>query len=134
MAWFLRVLLLLLSGLTSVAPLFCYTCVFPTHSPTDCIRFPVKCPPDQLCLTSRAVGHRGEVRVELWERSCVLASMCGQTGQKHTMGLNFTFTNTCCRTNLCNHNAPTTSRAPPPHRGLGPLTLLWVCYGLIAHL
>ncbi|KAK7885951.1 hypothetical protein WMY93_025572 [Mugilogobius chulae] len=49
-----------------------------------------------------------DFQVELLERSCVLASMCGQTGQRHTMGLNFTFTNTCCDTNLCN-SGPTSS-------------------------
>ncbi|XP_072317709.1 protein Bouncer-like [Eucyclogobius newberryi] len=101
MAWCLRALLLL-SSLSSVVPLFCYTCVVPAVSPLDCIRFPVKCPAQQLCLSSRAVGRRGDHQVELLERSCVLASMCGQTGHKHTMGLNFTFTNTCCDTNLCN--------------------------------
>lgn len=41
-------------------PLFCYTCVFPAISPLDCIRFPLKCPPGQVCLSSRAVGEKGE--------------------------------------------------------------------------
>uniref|UniRef100_A0A8C6UNQ7 Ly6 domain containing, pigment cell n=1 Tax=Neogobius melanostomus TaxID=47308 RepID=A0A8C6UNQ7_9GOBI len=91
-------------------PLFCYTCVFPTVSPHDCIHFPVKCPPEQLCLSSRAVGRRGDFQVVLYERSCVLSSMCGVTGQKYTMDLNFTFTNTCCDSNLC--NTALTSAAP----------------------
>ena len=41
-------------------PLFCYTCVFPAISPLDCIRFPLRCPPGQVCLSSRAVGEKGE--------------------------------------------------------------------------
>uniref|UniRef100_A0A8C5G3M2 Ly6 domain containing, pigment cell n=1 Tax=Gouania willdenowi TaxID=441366 RepID=A0A8C5G3M2_GOUWI len=84
------------------SPLFCYTCVFPTISPLDCIKFPLKCPSGQLCLSSRAVGEKGDFRVVLYEKSCVLPSMCGVTGVKYTMGLNFTFTNTCCDTHLCN--------------------------------
>ncbi|XP_055019334.1 protein Bouncer-like [Boleophthalmus pectinirostris] len=107
MAWVLCVLLFL-SSLVAVAPLFCYTCVFPVVSPGECIRFPVKCPVEQLCLSSRAVGRRGDFQVEVTERSCVAASMCGQTGHKHALGLNFTFYNTCCDTNLCN-SAPTSS-------------------------
>lgn len=135
---------------TSV-PLFCYTCVFPTISPLDCIRFPLKCPPGQLCLSSRAVGEKGEFnsshwksnlnesklrkrsekgqrrlgeecvsvicfflsgdfRVVLYEKSCVLPSLCGITGEKYALGLNFTFTNECCNTHLCNGAA--TSAAP----------------------
>ncbi|KAM9852063.1 uncharacterized protein ACBR49_005171 [Aulostomus maculatus] len=97
--------LLFLLLLPAVAPLFCYTCVFPAISPLDCIRFPLLCPPGQLCLSSRAVGQRGEFRVVLYEKSCVLPSLCGLTGEKYTMGLNFTFTNECCSTHLCNRAA-----------------------------
>lgn len=144
-------------------PLFCYTCVFPAISPLDCIRYPLKCPPGQVCLSSRAVGQRGEgalshlttfkyiktekknwerkqagrsvvsfqravvrvspkmmfltnlwfsggFRVVLYEKSCILPSFCGITGEKQAMGLNFTFTNDCCNTHLCNGAAtPATS-------------------------
>ncbi|XP_060905988.1 sperm acrosome membrane-associated protein 4-like [Labrus mixtus] len=94
--------LLLLCLLPAVVPLFCYTCVFPAISPLDCIRFPLKCPPEQVCLSSRAVGEKGDLRVVLYEKSCILPSLCGVTGEKYTMGLNFTFTNECCDTHLCN--------------------------------
>ncbi|XP_063054442.1 protein Bouncer-like [Engraulis encrasicolus] len=92
-----------------VAPLFCYTCVFPAVSPLHCIRYPMKCPPGHQCLTSRAVGQRGDVSVVLYEKSCILSSLCGLSGEKYAMGLNFTFTNECCDTHLCN-SAPSTSR------------------------
>ncbi|KAM6994919.1 uncharacterized protein LKV04_007223 [Tautogolabrus adspersus] len=94
--------LLLLCLLPAAVPLFCYTCVFPAISPLDCIRFPLKCPPEQVCLSSRAVGEKGDLRVVLYEKSCILPSLCGVTGEKYTMGLNFTFTNECCNTHLCN--------------------------------
>uniref|UniRef100_A0A669DRY5 Ly6 domain containing, pigment cell n=1 Tax=Oreochromis niloticus TaxID=8128 RepID=A0A669DRY5_ORENI len=100
--------LLLLTRKTHIctsAPLFCYTCVFPTISPLDCIRFPLKCPPGQLCLSSRAVGEKGDFRVVLYEKSCVLPSLCGITGEKYALGLNFTFINECCNTHLCNDAA-----------------------------
>lgn len=42
-----------------VVPLFCYTCVFPSISPLNCLKFPTRCPPGQLCLSSKAVGQRG---------------------------------------------------------------------------
>lgn len=47
-------------------PLFCYTCVFPAISPLDCIRYPMKCPPGQLCLSSRAVGQKGKGASSHW--------------------------------------------------------------------
>lgn len=50
-------------------PLFCYTCVFPAISPLDCIRFPLKCPPGQVCLSSRAVGEKGEGRLQSTEQN-----------------------------------------------------------------
>ncbi|XP_041650131.1 lymphocyte antigen 6B-like [Cheilinus undulatus] len=100
--WKLVCPLLLLCLPPAVVPLFCYTCVFPTASPLDCIQFPLMCPPEQVCLSSRAVGVKGDFRVVLNEKSCILPSMCGVTGEKYTMGLNFTFTNECCDTHLCN--------------------------------
>ncbi|XP_072548022.1 sperm acrosome membrane-associated protein 4-like [Salminus brasiliensis] len=93
---------LLLCLLPSVVPLFCYTCVFPAISPLDCIRYPTRCPPGQLCLSSKAIGQKGEFQVVLYEKSCVISSLCGITGEKFAMGLNFTFTNECCDTHLCN--------------------------------
>ncbi|XP_030014240.1 protein Bouncer-like [Sphaeramia orbicularis] len=117
--------LLLLCFLPAVAPLFCYTCVFPAISPLDCIRFPIKCPPGQLCLSSRAVGHKGDFRVVLYEKSCVLPVLCGVTGEKYTMGINFTFTNECCNTHLCN-KAPT----PGTSYWTGTLLMLLVSYSM----
>ncbi|XP_076137432.1 sperm acrosome membrane-associated protein 4-like [Alosa pseudoharengus] len=104
-------LLILLSLFPVVVPLFCYTCVFPAISPLNCIRYPQKCPPGHQCLSSRAVGQRGDIKVVLYEKSCILSSLCGLTGEKYAMGLNFTFTNECCDTHLCNA-APPTSRGP----------------------
>lgn len=52
----------------------------------------------------------GAVRVELLEKSCVPSSLCGATGQQHAEGLNFTFTNQCCDTHLCNEAAPGSRR------------------------
>ncbi|XP_038163625.1 protein Bouncer-like [Cyprinodon tularosa] len=101
-------LLLLICCPPAVASLFCYTCVFPAVSPLDCIRFPLRCPPGQLCLSSRAVGQKGDFQVVLYEKSCVLPSLCGVRGERFALGLNFTFTNQCCRTHLCN-----TAAAPP---------------------
>uniref|UniRef100_A0AAY5L789 UPAR/Ly6 domain-containing protein n=2 Tax=Esox lucius TaxID=8010 RepID=A0AAY5L789_ESOLU len=94
--------LLFLCLVPSVVSLFCFTCVFPTISPLDCIKFPQKCPPGQLCLSSKAVGKSGAFSVTLYEKSCVLSSLCGLAGEKYSMGLNFTFTNECCATHLCN--------------------------------
>ncbi|XP_067307715.1 sperm acrosome membrane-associated protein 4-like [Pseudorasbora parva] len=87
---------------SSVVPLFCYTCVFPSISPLDCLKFPTRCPPGQLCLSSKAVGQRGDFKVILYEKSCALPALCGLTGEKFALGLNFTFTNDCCDTLLCN--------------------------------
>ncbi|XP_026225918.1 sperm acrosome membrane-associated protein 4-like [Anabas testudineus] len=98
--------LLLFCLLPGVVPLFCYTCVFPTVSPLECIGFPLKCPPGQICLSSRAVGEKGDFHVVLHEKSCILPTLCGDTGEKSTMGLNFTFTNKCCSTHLCNRATP----------------------------
>ncbi|KAG7457544.1 hypothetical protein MATL_G00228380 [Megalops atlanticus] len=95
--------LLLLSCVSTVVPLRCYTCLFPAISPMDCLKFPQECPADQRCLSSTAVGTRGDsYRVVLYEKSCAVPSQCGLTGQKYAVGLNFTFTNECCDTDLCN--------------------------------
>uniref|UniRef100_A0A8C7JH52 UPAR/Ly6 domain-containing protein n=1 Tax=Oncorhynchus kisutch TaxID=8019 RepID=A0A8C7JH52_ONCKI len=75
-------------------PLFCFTCVFPAISPLDCIKFPQKCPPGQLCLSSKDVGEHGESSFRYIDCVCVPACF--------SMGLNFTFTNECCSTHLCN--------------------------------
>ncbi|XP_077063931.1 sperm acrosome membrane-associated protein 4-like isoform X2 [Siphateles boraxobius] len=88
--------------LPSVVPLFCYTCVFPSISPLDCLKFPTRCSPGQLCLSSKAVGQRGDFQVTLYEKSCALPVLCGLTGEKFAFGLNFTFTSDCCDTLLCN--------------------------------
>ncbi|XP_012712358.2 protein Bouncer [Fundulus heteroclitus] len=117
-------LLLLLCLPPAVVSLFCYTCVFPAISPLDCIRFPLKCPPGQLCLSSRAEGQRGDFRVVLYEKSCVLPALCGVTGEKYALGLNFTFTNECCNTHLCNTAA---SFSPRPLWTALVLPLLAVC-------
>ncbi|XP_069054811.1 sperm acrosome membrane-associated protein 4-like isoform X2 [Lepisosteus oculatus] len=98
----LLILVLLTCLLSSRDCLRCYTCVFPALSPLDCIKFPQKCPTGQSCLSSTAVGTRGQLRVVLYEKSCVVSELCGLTGEKYTMGINFTFTNTCCDTDLCN--------------------------------
>ncbi|XP_066579735.1 sperm acrosome membrane-associated protein 4-like [Amia ocellicauda] len=106
----------------------CYTCVFPAISPLDCIKFPQKCPPGQRCLSSKAIGTRGDFRVVFYEKSCVVAELCGATGEKQAMGLNFTFTNTCCDEDLCNAAAP---RWPPPAPALGlALALTLAAQGL----
>uniref|UniRef100_A0A8C1UPT3 Ly6 domain containing, pigment cell n=1 Tax=Cyprinus carpio TaxID=7962 RepID=A0A8C1UPT3_CYPCA len=65
-------------------PLFCYTCVFPSLSPLYSLKFPTRCPPGQLCLSSKAVGQRG---MSSYEKSGVLPA--------------FTFTSDCCDTVLC---------------------------------
>ncbi|XP_034166452.2 sperm acrosome membrane-associated protein 4-like, partial [Pangasianodon hypophthalmus] len=85
-------------------PLFCYKCVFPavTPLPVDCIRIPTLCPPGQGCLSSKATAQKGDFQVVLREKSCALPSLCGITGEKFVMGLNFTFTTECCDSNLCN--------------------------------
>ncbi|TRY93341.1 hypothetical protein DNTS_007724 [Danionella cerebrum] len=88
--------------LPSVVPLLCYTCVFPSISPLDCLKFPITCPLGQVCLSSKAVGLRGDLEIVLYEKSCALPALCGLTGSKFAMGLNFTFSSDCCETMLCN--------------------------------
>lgn len=62
--------------------------------------FCVRVFPKPICLMNS--WFSGDFRVVLYEKSCILPSMCGVTGQKYTMGINFTFTNECCNTHLCN--------------------------------
>lgn len=38
----------------------------------------------------------------LHEMSCAPNSLCGISGQKNTLGINVTYENTCCDTDLCN--------------------------------
>ena len=68
----------------------------------------------------------GHFRVVLYEKSCVLPSLCGVTAQKHTMGLNFTFTNECCSTHLCNGAAT----PAVTHNWTGPLLTILLSYSV----
>ncbi|XP_066524392.1 sperm acrosome membrane-associated protein 4-like [Hoplias malabaricus] len=86
----------------AVVSLTCYTCVFPAISPLDCLQLPQDCPEGQRCLSSVSVGVRGSFSIVLHEKSCAIPSQCGLRGEKHAAGLNFTFENTCCDTDLCN--------------------------------
>ncbi|XP_040298771.1 lymphocyte antigen 6 complex locus protein G6c [Bufo bufo] len=83
----------------------CYTCLFPTLSPIDCIKFPVRCPPNQRCLYSTATGKTKNFPFILHEMSCAVNSLCGISGEKSTLGINVTYHNTCCDTDLCNSAA-----------------------------
>ncbi|KAM3912446.1 lymphocyte antigen 6 complex locus protein G6c [Leptodactylus fuscus] len=80
----------------------CYTCLFPTLSPMDCIKFPVQCPPKERCLYSTATGKTKSFPFILHEMSCAVNSLCGISGEKSTLGINVTYHNTCCDTDLCN--------------------------------
>ncbi|CAJ0965964.1 unnamed protein product [Ranitomeya imitator] len=80
----------------------CYTCLFPTLSPMDCIKFPVKCPPKERCLYSTASGKTKNFPFILHEMSCAVNSLCGISGEKSTLGVNVTYHNVCCDTDLCN--------------------------------
>ncbi|XP_039626093.1 sperm acrosome membrane-associated protein 4-like [Polypterus senegalus] len=80
----------------------CYRCIFPTISPIDCFKFPQQCPSGNRCLSSTAMGKRGSFHLVVYEKSCAAAQMCGKTGEKSAMGMNFTYTNTCCDFDLCN--------------------------------
>uniref|UniRef100_A0A803JPJ9 UPAR/Ly6 domain-containing protein n=1 Tax=Xenopus tropicalis TaxID=8364 RepID=A0A803JPJ9_XENTR len=95
---FLSLMLLMQSGNS----LKCYTCLFPTISPLECLKFPVSCPPSERCLTSTATGRKGDFQFVLHERSCAISSLCDTSGQRSTLGINVTFHNTCCDTDLCN--------------------------------
>ncbi|XP_053190553.1 prostate stem cell antigen-like [Scomber japonicus] len=95
-------LIVLLCCLPLATCLHCYTCVFPSISPMDCLQFPQECPAGQLCLSSTATGIRGPLQVTMYEKSCALPTQCGISGQKYTTGLFFNYTNICCDTDLCN--------------------------------
>ncbi|KAL2080588.1 hypothetical protein ACEWY4_024381 [Coilia grayii] len=86
----------------TVVSLRCYTCVFPSISPMDCLRYPQECPVGQRCLSSTAVASQGTLRLVLYERSCAMPNQCGLSGEKHAAGLNFSYYNECCDTDLCN--------------------------------
>ncbi|XP_036431392.1 lymphocyte antigen 6 complex locus protein G6c-like [Colossoma macropomum] len=96
-------LILLLCCLpVAVMSLTCYSCVFPAISPLDCLKFPQECPAGQRCLSSVATGVKGSISIVLHEKSCAVPSQCGLSGEKHAAGLNFTYKNVCCDTDLCN--------------------------------
>ncbi|XP_006013400.1 prostate stem cell antigen-like [Latimeria chalumnae] len=84
----------------------CYTCVFPTISPFDCLKFPEACPPNFRCLRSTAVGKKGDFQITFHEKSCAASLMCDVVGTKTTLGINFTYHSTCCDTDLCNGSGP----------------------------
>ncbi|KAK2909888.1 hypothetical protein Q8A73_007603 [Channa argus] len=81
-----------------IGSVFCDTCALSAISPLDCIGFPLKCPPWGVKHTQTSVKLSGDLRVLLCEKICILPSMCGVTGENHTMELNFTFTKECCNT------------------------------------
>lgn len=101
----------------------CYTCLFPTISPVDCIKFPMKCPPNQRCLYSTATGRTKNFQFTLHEMSCAVKSLCGISGEKNTLGVNMTYYNTCCDTDLCNADTATLS-SPSTALMLPPLLFL----------
>ncbi|KAG5265064.1 hypothetical protein AALO_G00261040 [Alosa alosa] len=86
----------------AVMSLRCYTCIFPSISPMDCLKYPQECPAGQRCLASTAVASQGSLRLVLYERSCAMPGQCGLSGEKHAAGLNFSYSNECCDTDLCN--------------------------------
>ncbi|KAI4900702.1 hypothetical protein NFI96_032245 [Prochilodus magdalenae] len=96
-------LIILLCALPmAVMSLTCYTCMFPAISPLDCLQFAQECPAGQRCLFSMATAVRGSLSIVLHEKSCAIPSQCGLSGQKQAAGLNFTYQNHCCDTDLCN--------------------------------
>ncbi|XP_005754472.1 prostate stem cell antigen-like [Pundamilia nyererei] len=97
-----QLLFILMCCLPLAACLRCYTCMFPSISPLDCLKFPVECPAGQRCLSSVATGTRGPLQLTLYEKSCAVASQCDVSGEKYTSGVSFNYTNVCCDTDLCN--------------------------------
>uniref|UniRef100_A0AAR2LR25 UPAR/Ly6 domain-containing protein n=1 Tax=Pygocentrus nattereri TaxID=42514 RepID=A0AAR2LR25_PYGNA len=95
-------MLMLIPEAVWMMSLTCYTCMFPAISPLDCLKFPQECPAGQRCLSSVATGVRGSISIVLHEKSCAVPSQCGLRGEKHAAGLNFTYQNDCCDTDLCN--------------------------------
>ncbi|XP_077187375.1 uncharacterized protein LOC143834424 [Paroedura picta] len=91
--------------ISSAAALQCYTCLFPTISPLDCLKFSTPCGPSQRCLTSVARGRRGALELVIQEKSCGDPSMCWAHGTRSMLGTNFTYSTSCCSTDLCNRGA-----------------------------
>uniref|UniRef100_A0A8D0GYU4 UPAR/Ly6 domain-containing protein n=1 Tax=Sphenodon punctatus TaxID=8508 RepID=A0A8D0GYU4_SPHPU len=92
----------LLLILPSGDPLRCYTCLFPTISPLDCLSFVTPCGPGQSCMTSIMTGHRGALQLVIYEKSCGGPSLCWTHGIRWVLGANFTYSTSCCSTDLCN--------------------------------
>lgn len=66
----------------------------------------------------------GDFHVVLNDKTCILPSLCGITdGRYALLGLNFTFTNECCDTNLCDGVAKPTA----PYWTDMSITLLSLC-------
>ncbi|XP_030203326.1 sperm acrosome membrane-associated protein 4-like [Gadus morhua] len=97
-----QIILWLLFCLPLAGGLRCYACLFPAISPMDCLQFPQECPAGQRCLSSTAESTRGGIGIKIYEKSCTIPTQCGQSGQKHTAGYNFNYSNVCCDTDLCN--------------------------------
>ncbi|CAM5159226.1 unnamed protein product [Eretmochelys imbricata] len=100
--------LALLGGLLALSAgeaLCCYTCLFPTIAPLDCLKFVTPCAPTQRCLTSVAVGPRAALELVVYEKSCGEAKLCGAWGMRWLLGANFTDSTACCSSDLCNGGA-----------------------------
>ncbi|XP_067829799.1 sperm acrosome membrane-associated protein 4-like [Heptranchias perlo] len=69
---------------------------------SSCLKFPRMCRPTETCLTSKAVGKKGKQRIVLYEKGCMVKSLCGICGTKTAMGIVFAYNNSCCNTDLCN--------------------------------
>ncbi|TFJ96211.1 BolA family transcriptional regulator [Platysternon megacephalum] len=90
---------------TAGEALRCYTCLFPTLAPLDCLKFVTPCAPTQRCLTSVARGRRGALELVVFEKSCGEAALCGARGTRWLLGANFTYSTACCSSDLCNGGA-----------------------------
>uniref|UniRef100_UPI00398EE1C7 sperm acrosome membrane-associated protein 4-like n=1 Tax=Pristiophorus japonicus TaxID=55135 RepID=UPI00398EE1C7 len=90
------------SQLSPGVTLKCYTCIFPALTTSDCLKFPRMCLATETCLRSKAVGKKGRLKFTLYEKGCVLTTLCGVCGTKMAMGIVFTYNNSCCDTDLCN--------------------------------
>uniref|UniRef100_A0A8C2ZCX5 UPAR/Ly6 domain-containing protein n=1 Tax=Cyclopterus lumpus TaxID=8103 RepID=A0A8C2ZCX5_CYCLU len=72
------------------ACLICYTCV-DVISPLVCFKFPQECRAGQRCLSSTAMGTRGEIQI------CV--RVCSRpSAREWKSGLSFNYSNLCCDT------------------------------------
>lgn len=65
-------------------------------------RYHANCLCMYLLVIMCVLSWTGDFKVILYEKSCVIPALCGITGEKYALGLNFTFTNDCCDTLLCN--------------------------------